>query len=241
MGMYFADVHCHILPCVDDGASSMQEAVAMLQMEYRQGVGTVLLTPHYRRGYFETSRQTVREQFARLCRIMAQDIPDMQLYLGCELYRQNEMGRLLESDSSYCIAGTKYVLIEFMPGDLADTIWRCVGELLIDGYRPVIAHAERYRALRDVKFIRRLVDSGVYIQMNAGSILGECGWSTKHFCSRLLKEGYVHLIGSDAHHTDRRMPCIGPCAEYLRKKLGEREMERLLTENPRAMLAGEYI
>lgn len=241
MDMYFADVHCHILPSVDDGSASMREAVAMLRLEYAQGVRTVLLTPHYRRGYFETPRQRVRDRFDELCRIVSREMPDMQLFLGCEFFRQNEMKKLLAEDDAYCIADTKYVLLEFLPEDLTDTIWRYTGELLIAGYRPVIAHAERYRALRDIKFVQQLVDAGAYIQLNAGSILGESGWMTKRFCRKLLQEGYVHLVGSDAHHLDRRPPCIGSCADYLKKKLGTQETFRLLAKNPQTMLAGEYI
>lgn len=241
MDTYFADVHCHLLPGVDDGARTMEESLRLLRMEYEQGVRTVLLTPHYRRGYFETMRDTVQQRFEELKRCASEEGLQIELHLGCEFYRISEMQAMLDADSRFRIAGTKYVLLEFTPNDLPDTIWRHTGDLLIAGYRPVIAHAERYRALRDLTLVRRLVDAGAYLQVNGGSILGWNGFGTKRFCWKLIREQYVHLIGSDAHDPDRRIPCIGPCAAYLERKLGAEETRRLLMENPEAMLAGKYM
>ena len=241
MKTQFIDMHCHIIPGVDDGADDMEEALGMLKMEQEQGAQEIILTPHYRSGYFETSRERVQGQFEKLSHAAEREGIAVKLQRGCEFYRRNEMEQRLQADARYRMAGTKYVLVEFMPQDLADTIWRYCGELLIGGYRPVIAHAERYRALRDKKLVRRLIQAGAYIQLNAGSILGEAGWGTRHFCHMLLKENLVQFIGSDAHHLERRRPCLGACREYLNKKLGEEACERLLLKNPQEMLAGEYI
>lgn len=241
MRIPFIDVHCHIIPRVDDGAGSMEEALELLRMEQDQGARELILTPHYRRGYFETSRDTVELQFERLSKAAIQEGLSLRLHLGCEFYRMNEMEGLLQRDGRYRMAGTSYVLLEFMPQDLADTIWRCTGDLLLAGFRPVIAHAERCRALRDRSFLGRLIQAGAYIQINAGSILGDSGWGTRRFCKTLLKEGLVHFVGSDAHNRRGRVPCMGPCGEYLRKKLGNEEAERLLLRNPEALLAGNDI
>lgn len=239
MRAYYADMHCHILPHIDDGADTMQEALAMLRLSYEQGVRTVLLTPHYRRGYFETSRDAVQHQLERLHVYAAEAGMDIELYLGCEFYRTDGMQEILAADERYCINGTRYVLLEFSPNDLADTIWRCTVDLLIGGYRPVIAHAERYQAIRDLKLVHRLADAGAYIQVNAGSILGWNGWTAKRLCRKLLSKELVHLVGSDAHGMQGRIPCIGPCADYITKKFGSDIAKKLLTENPNAVLAGK--
>lgn len=239
MKTYYTDMHCHILPHIDDGADTMEEALAMLRLSGEQGVRTVLLTPHYRRGYFETSRDDVERQFKRLRMCAAGEGIDIELYLGCELYRADGMQKILEADERYCINATRYVLLEFSPNDLADTIWRCTVDLLISGYRPVIAHAERYQAVRDMRFVRKLVDAGAYIQVNAGSILGWNGWAVKRLCRKLLSKELVHLVGSDAHGMQGRVPCIGPCADYLAKKIGSEIVQKLLAENPKAVLEGK--
>ena len=238
MSIPFIDVHCHIIPGVDDGAGSIEEALELLRMEQQQGARELILSPHSRRGYFETSRDTVEMQLEQLSQTAIRTGLAIPLHLGCEFYRINEMEGLLKKDGRYRMAGTRYVLLEFMPQDLADTIWRCTGDLLLAGFRPVIAHAERYQALRNRSFLRRLLQAGAYIQINAGSILGESGWGTKRFCKMLLKEGLVHFVGSDAHNRKGRVPCMGPCGEYLSKKLGNEEAKRLLLRNPEALLAG---
>lgn len=235
---YYTDMHCHILPHIDDGASTMQEALDMLRLEYKQGVRSVLLTPHYRRGYFETARETVQEQFERLRRCAVEKKIDVELYLGCEFYRMDQMQERLALDDRYRINGTRYILLEFSPEDLADTIWRYTVDLLIGGYRPVIAHAERYQAIKDIRLVRKLTDAGAYIQINAGSIIGRNGWSAKRLCRKLLKEELVHLVGSDAHGIGERSPCIGPCAAYMMKKVGPEMTRSLLTDNPHAVLTG---
>lgn len=118
MKTYYTDMHCHILPHIDDGAATMEEAIAMLRLSGEQGVRTVLLTPHYRRGYFETSRDDVERQFERLRMCAAGEGIDIELYLGCELYRADGMQKILEADERYCINATRYVLLEFSPNDL---------------------------------------------------------------------------------------------------------------------------
>lgn len=241
MGTGYVDVHCHILPEVDDGAENMREALAMLRMEYRQGVRTILLTPHYRRGFFETSRDTILEQFEKLKKEAVSESIGIKLYLGCEFFRQKNMLSFLKNEKLFCISETRYVLLEFLPDDSEDMIWQYSEELILGGYQPIIAHAERYKAIKNRELRRRLLELGVYIQVNAGSIIGYNGWSTKRLCAKLLKEGRVHFVGSDAHHTTGRVPCIGECADYLKKKIGEKETQRLLSLNPEIMLNGGYI
>lgn len=237
----YTDVHCHILPEVDDGAESMREALAMLRMEYRQGVRSILLTPHYRRGFFETPRDEIQEQYEKLKRAVVSEGIGIKLYLGCEFFRQKNMLSFLDGEKRFCIGDTRYVLLEFLPDDSWETIWQYSEQLILGGYHPIIAHGERYRAMRNRKLLERLKELGVYIQVNAGSIIGNNGWSTKRFCAKLLKEGYVHFIGSDAHHMTGRAPCVGECAEYLRRKMGEKEVKRLFSYNPETMLKGGYI
>lgn len=237
----YIDVHCHILPGVDDGAENMREALAMLRMEYRQGVRAVLLTPHYRKGFFETPRDEIQAQFEKLKKMVISESIGIRLYLGCEFARQKNMLSFLKSEKLFCIRDTRYVLLEFLPDDSQETIWQYCEELILGGYQPIIAHAERYKAIKNKELRRKLLDLGVYIQVNAGSIIGHNGWSTKRLCAKLLKEGQVHFVGSDAHHTTGRAPCIGECADYLKKKIGEKEMQRLLSFNPEIMLNGGYI
>lgn len=235
------DIHCHILPGVDDGPDHMEETLAMLRMEYEQGVRRIVLTPHFRRGYFETPRAVVKERYHEVKEQVLAAKMDLELHLGCEFHRLNNMAEMLMQEPAFCMAGTRYVLIEFSGSDTPEQIRSSVTELLIHGYRPVIAHAERYPALRDLKHVRFLADSGACIQVNAGAILGTEGWGSKKFCHRLLKEKLVDAIGSDAHGLRKRAPSLGPCADWLCRKFGEDTARRLLIENPQKIITNEYV
>ncbi|MDO4299199.1 MAG: capsular biosynthesis protein [Lachnospiraceae bacterium] len=235
------DIHCHILPGVDDGPDHLEESLAMLRMEYEQGVRRIILTPHYRRGYFETTREVVKEKYREVEAQVRASGMELELYLGCELHRLNGMADMLKQEKAFCMAATSYVLVEFSGHDTPDAIRHHITELLIHGYRPIIAHAERYPALRDLKQIRFLADSGACIQVNAGSILGTEGWGNRQFCRRLLKEHLVDLIGSDAHGIRRRPPSLGMCADWLVRKFGEDTARKLLIENPQKIITNEYV
>lgn len=235
------DFHSHILPGVDDGAQNMEEALTLLQMEYEQGVRIILLTPHFRREYFETPRQKIKAIFRTLQENLENSGLDLKLYLGCEFYRRSDMVSLLKEEPAYRIAGGQSVLTEFSPGDTFALIRGCITELLMAGYRPVIAHAERYFALRDVSNIQYLVDSGAYIQVNAGSVTGEEGFQVRQYCGKLLQKNLIHLIGSDAHDPVRRKPYMGRCAGLLIKKYGVQQAERILCVNPAKLIANEYL
>jgi protein-tyrosine phosphatase len=234
------DMHCHILPDVDDGPRQIEESLALLRAEYAQGVRTLILTPHYRGNYFETPRDRVREAFEQLRHALPEDLP-VELHLGCEFHRQNDMFHLLQSDEAYRMAGSRYVLLEFSSADPFATIRGYTTELLRFGYHPIIAHAERYPALDDLRHIRYLIDSGAQIQVNAGSILGREGFRSRHYCKRLLREQCVHFVGSDAHDSRHRVPLLGKCAAYLERKIGRTETERILCENPRRIIQNQYI
>ena len=235
------DIHCHILPGVDDGASDMESALQMLRMEYQQGVRRLVLTPHFRREYFETSREVVKERFQELCALVKAQKIDLELYLGCEFHRRSDMFKLIQDERAYRMAESDYILMEFSPADTPEVMKRYVTEALIRGLRPVIAHVERYPALRDIRLVRFLADSGAYMQVNAGAILGKEGWSSSRFCKKLLKAELVHLIGSDAHDVRWRKPCMAQCASYLERKYGADRAKQLLVDNPGRMIMNEYI
>ena len=90
------DVHCHMVPGVDDGASDLEESLAMLKMEYRDGVRNIIVTPHYRRRMFETPAKKVHEQFQKLQEAAKKEYPDLSLYLGCELHSNMDLQEILE-------------------------------------------------------------------------------------------------------------------------------------------------
>lgn len=231
------DMHCHIVPGVDDGAKNMEMAARMLQAEYRNGVSAVIVTPHYRKGMFETSQRVIDRRFEKLRQAAMRLRSQMQVYLGCEYHTNQDMVQDLQSGKRPSMAGSVYVLAEFSSAHGYAVIRNQVYELIAAGYRPIIAHAERYPCLvKEPVLIEELRELGAEIQLTSGSVLGEDGWRLKRFCNRLLKEKKVQYIASDAHDLQHRAPNLQACAIYLEKKFGRRFAEQILIRNPRKII-----
>lgn len=232
------DIHCHIVPAVDDGAATLEESLDMLRMEQRDGVDNIIITPHYRKRMFETSAEKVHEQFLRLKEAAGTALPELKLYLGCELHSNMELEELLEERKYTTMAGSSYVLLEFSERDSQKYIRDRVHCVMSCGYEPILAHVERYDAVRgDLNFAYELAAMGAKIQVNAGSIIGEYGRKPKKFCRSLMRENLLGFVGSDAHNTSDRAPNIGICAGYVAKKMGEEYARRIFHDNPMEIVA----
>ena len=230
-GLY--DIHCHILPGVDDGSGSMEESLWLLKKEYDEGVRNIILTPHFRYKMIEPSLEKVQLQFLRLLRKTSKIGPDLKLYLGCELHASMDMIDCLKKGERMTMASSRYVLVEFSDYDEKNYIKERIQKLKLNGYLPIVAHVERYRAaFEDADFIGELRDMGAYIQMNADSITGRDGLRMKWFCKKLLKWGLVDFIGSDGHNAKDRIPEIGKAYDLVEKLMGRDYADTIFIENP---------
>lgn len=232
------DIHCHVLPNVDDGAKSMDMALKMLQMEYRDGVRSVILTPHYRREMFETPQQKIERQFTLLKEAAEEKIGrDLHLYLGCEFHANMTMAETLLNGERPTMAGSDYVLTEFSEASDISFVRERIYDLLSHGFVPIIAHVERYPKIRkNLDDLQDLRKAGARLQVNAESILGGEGFFVKRFCRTLMNNGMMDFVGTDCHRTDHRVPNLGACAEYMEKKMGQSYTERILIRNPQEII-----
>lgn len=156
-GIY--DIHCHIVPGVDDGATDIEETGKLLRMEYEQGVRTIIATPHFRFRMFETSAEKVKEQFKLVEKAAAEVASDLHVYLGCEFHTNMEMISMLRENKVMTMAGSRYVLTEFSHNSEENYIRERLSTLLSGGYKPIVAHIERYEATRtSMDFVEELVD-----------------------------------------------------------------------------------
>ncbi len=225
------DVHCHILPYVDDGAQNLAEAQVMLQMQKEQGVKTICCTPHLRQGMFETPQEKVDEKFVQLEAIAAE--MHMKLFLSREYHCDEDLWQRLHRQQVRPLADGIHLLIEFSNRHSPEDMFRYLAAVRAVGLVPVIAHIERYDCLlQEPLLVEQLIQEGAWTQMNTSAILGKEGWKRKLFCKKILKRDQVHLIGSDAHHADWRMPNLGQCAQFLQRRIPQEQMSRLFFKNP---------
>ena len=225
------DIHCHILPGVDDGAKNMDIALALIEKEIEAGVETIILTPHFRKEMFEPDMEDIWNAYDEL--LYETRYKNIRLYLGCEFHANMEMVETLDNDLRTTLSDSRYVLNEFAHNSTRAFMKERADALLMSGYRPIIAHIERYRATRkDFDLIEDLIEMGCEVQVNADAIIGRDGLGAQRFCKKLMQEDMLHYVGSDTHNLRGRAPHLGECCEYLKKHMGRLYTSRIMRDNP---------
>ena len=225
------DIHCHILPGVDDGAKNMDIALALIEKEIEAGVETIILTPHFRKEMFEPDMEDIWNAYDEL--LYETRYKNIRLYLGCEFHANMEMVETLDNDLRPTLADSRYVHTEFAHNSTRAFMKERADALLMSGYRPIIAHIERYRATRkDFDLIEDLIEMGCEVQVNADAIIGRDGLGAQRFCKKLMQEDMLHYVGSDTHNLRGRAPHLGECCEYLKKHMGRLYTSRIMRDNP---------
>ena len=234
-----ADIHCHLMPYVDDGAYDEEESLALLKMEAAQGVRTICLTPHLRADMFETTDEEIQRHFEMVQRLAEEAALPLELCCSREYHYDRFLRSRLKNGNLRPLGQGNTILVEFDGRQEAQDMLEAVAQIRRAGWVPLIAHVERYAALyEDWELARTLQRAGAYLQVNAGSVLGREGLRQKQMAKRLLQNDLVYVIASDAHDTEIRVPELSRCAEYLEKKYGRGTARRLLRENPLSVLQG---
>lgn len=233
------DLHCHLMPYVDDGAYDEDECLALLKMEAEQGVGTICLTPHLRADMFETTDADVESHFALVQRLTEEASLPLKLCFSREYHFDRLFRERLRSGGLRPLGAGRFLLVEFGWSDSAEDMRDAVRLVRQAGYSPLIAHVERCAPLHeDWAFAHTLREGGASLQINAGSVLGREGLRQKQLTRKLLQHGLVDVIASDAHDTEVRRPELDRCAQFLEKKYGRETAQRLLSGNPNRILQG---
>lgn len=217
------DFHSHVLPKIDDGAKDVETSLKMLEESKRQGVTTLLCTPHYygKRRSPERFLEKRKESYT----LIADKIPNgLAVRFGAEVYFTQDMVTAYDDLALLCIEGTRYIMVElpFTPQWSAKLLEKLETFICETGCTPLIAHIERYPAvLKKPSLVKKLMEKGCLLQVNAEAF--ECK-ATKSFAYALLKKGMVHAVGSDMHNLEDRAPNLRILSEILStlpKEVGE--------------------
>lgn len=234
------DIHCHILPSVDDGADSMEDALEMARMAADSGVTAIVATPHCNLPGTEEKNYIspdLAQQFCQLQREIRQAGIDLTLYPGAEVLCTPEVPELLEQDALLTLAGSDYLLVEFFFDETLDYMDTMLSAVAERGRIPVVAHPERYEAVqRAPGIVDRWFRNGWIIQLNKGSILGRLGRKAERTAHWILSRGLAHVVASDAHSPRVRTPHMEELTEYLCQLCDPRYVEILLEKNPACIL-----
>lgn len=224
------DMHCHLLFGVDDGSPTIEESVKMLEEAKKQGIDTVILTPHYRHGMFPYPKEEIEANFGKLQPYA--DQLGIKLFLGTEYHVNTQIVEAFTSGRCHTLADSRYVLSEYEHHSEYSFIKQMTQELILHGYLPIIAHVERYRCMVEApERANELQEMGAFIQMNADAVLGLEGHGPKKYCKKLLKEGWADMIASDSHGIDKRSCHMEKCYTYVGKKFGTDYADALFMDN----------
>lgn len=229
------DVHTHILPQMDDGSKSTEQTVQMLNAMQAQDVRAVAATPHFDMRKEDIDRFLTRRSEAceRLDAVRIKDYPKIVpgaevLYCGVSLSRMEKVEKL-------CIGDGSYMLVETLTMQWDDFFEDCLYQLLAEqNITPIVAHIDRYLSYRkNREILYRLKNRGVLMQANASFFLRRL---SRGRALRLLKNGMIHVIGSDCHDTVRRPPNLGAACAVIEKHLGRQYTKRLTRQAEQVLM-----
>lgn len=239
--MPMTDIHCHMLPNMDDGSDELSESLQMARIAADSGVTTAILTPHCNHPAEEKTNYMsvdLRDAFFSFrAEVRAAGIP-LTIMPGTEVLMTPEVPGLFRQRRLLTLAGSRYLLVEFFFDENVQNMNAMLQALAAEGCVPVIAHPERYYSVQDdPATVETWVRLGYGIQVNKGSILGHMGSAAELCSDRLLRKGLAHIVASDAHGSRLRTPELQSVREYISDIYSEDYSKLLLDGNPENILS----
>jgi protein-tyrosine phosphatase len=229
------DLHSHLLPGVDDGAPNLSVSLMMARAAVAQGVTVMACTPHILPGVYHNHGPDIRIATKALQDALDREEIPLQLATGADVHMAPNFVAGLRSGEFLTLADSRYVLVEPPHHVAPPQLEYFCFNLVTAGYVPVLTHPERLSWIESrYDTIKKLVRTGVWMQVTAGSFTGAFGRTA--LVQRLLDEGCVHLIASDAHNAERRPPDLASGREAVEKRVGAQEAEYLVFTRPMGIL-----
>jgi len=236
------DIHCHILPGLDDGAKTPEEAVEMTRIAVSDGITDIIATPHTCDGFYSQRTEIVLKSVTNLQQALDLEEIPLRIHPGSEVHVHSELLDHLYSGQILSLGnGMKHVLLEFPSVHFPLFSNRVVSHLLARGVTPVIAHPERIDVFRlNPSLLREWTEQGAIGQVTAGSLLGLFGRTARGCAIDFVKKRLVHVIASDGHHVRSRRPELSEAYKALMTMIPEEEVE-MFRHNAHAILHGEAL
>lgn len=236
------DVHSHILPNIDDGSRSIEETFNLIKEAKEAGFEGIVCTSHYMENYYETNRPEREVWINAIHENLENKNIDMNLYLGNEIYMSDNIIELLEDGKATTMNDTSYVLFELPMNAELMNLYDMVYEMQQYKIVPILAHPERYSFVQtDPELIYDLIDKGVLMQANYGSIIGQYGKKAQMIVQKFLENNMIHMLGTDVHRQNTIYPKIPEIILELKSLIGEEKVKELTTINPELVINNKRI
>ncbi len=236
----FFDIHCHILPGLDEGAATTDEALRMIDVAESDGVAGIVATPHVIRGVYDNSRETIRHATA----LLKTSRGGYPIYPGAEIRISRD---LLDTAGRQCLPllnDKTHLLIELPALGIPsmDTLELILKNLRAQDVVPLFAHPERNAAfLRDISLMKRLSRSGACFQATAMSITNHFGEGVRRKVFEMIRQGLIHVVASDAHDPRNRPPVLSAAFAAVAAEFGKLRAEELFCKTPLNIINGQGI
>ena len=231
------DIHCHILPLVDDGCSSIEESRKLLINAINEGISDVCITPHFSRNDDYVCRADALNTKFNELKNACSDLK-INLFLGNELMIDKDLDELLINKQLLSLNESKYVLVEFPFEGYKSEYDEYLYNISISGYKIIIAHPERYMwVINNPKYIDKWLNEGYYIQCNVTSLNDR---KIRNFMYKLIEEGKMHFICSDAHNVNRPLSLVDGY-KLISKKFNDNVADVLFNDNPKKVLFNDNV
>ena len=233
------DLHCHILPGLDDGPDRIEESLEMAETAISDGITHVVATPHSCDSYwfdFLTVRRLRDELQSRIGNRLT-------IATGCDFHLNPEnLASLRKEPRQYCINQRDYLLVEFNEVSIPPAMDKILHDMQLSGLRPIVTHPERNRILRcDPERLREWVKRGCFVQVTAGALTGGFGTTAEEVALEWIAEGMVHFVSSDAHNNRIRPLRLRPAYAEVAERFGREKARALFQENPQAAFEGREL
>ncbi|MFD3446624.1 tyrosine-protein phosphatase [Microbacteriaceae bacterium 4G12] len=236
------DLHCHIIPGVDDGAQTLEDSIAMAKSAASQGIHTIVATPHHQNGRFMNEKSTILQKIESLNEALKQEdialtiLPGQENRLFGNIVEDYQNGKIVTVNET-----NKYILIEFPSDHVPRYAEQLFYELQTQGLIPILVHPERNAELiQRPDILYKLVTKGALTQVTASSLTGHFGKNVKKFSLQLVEHNLTHVIASDAHNVTNRAFHLREGSEVLEKEFGT-DLAIQFQENAYIIISGKSV
>jgi protein-tyrosine phosphatase len=232
------DIHCHILPGVDDGAQSHSDSLNMARKAVEQGIHKIVATPHHLTSSYENPKQSIIDRVKDLNAALREEKIDLEVLPGQEVRIHGEMVEGYEAGDILPVNHTPYILVEFPSNHVPRYTEKLFYDLQVNGLIPVIVHPERNQEIIEhPELLYQLVKKGAMTQITAGSVCGDFGKKIKNFSLQLVDANLTHFIATDAHNTTNRTFKMREAYGIIERKYGN-ELLYYFEENAALLIEG---
>jgi len=238
------DLHCHLLPGIDDGAQNLKDALALARYAVKHGITHAVMTPHVHPGAYNNTVASIADAVSSFRRQLVEHGIALNIVAGGEVRVCAELLEMVPMNQVPFLGksgGCRVILLEFPHSHILPGSEQMVHWLLEQHIRPLIAHPERNKELMDnPDKLRPLMELGCLLQLTAGSVAGYFGVKAQSAAARMLSNGWVSVLASDAHNLTSRVPDLMPGVEAAAKIVGMQAAKALVDDNPRRIAGGLF-